>query len=97
MRLGRYSQSPDEVIKYSIDYTDWLGTGEVVSSVAYTVTPTTSPALQVTNDSVAGDGLTATFFLSGGITGRTYTVSAIADTDGGQSKEVCIYVSVQEC
>ena len=87
MRIGRYLKTPAEVKRYSIEYGDWLDTGEYVSSALMTISPTTSPALAILSQSIPVNGTSLSFFISGGLADTTYTVDVKMTTSAGQVKE----------
>lgn len=95
MRLGKFSKAPAERKRYSADYSDWLDTGETVSNVTFSVTPTTASPLAVDGSAIAGDGLTVSFFVSGGIDETDYTIIVTATTSSGQIKEDTLLFAVR--
>lgn len=100
MALGKYTKTPDERKRYTIDYTDWLDEGEAVSTVTYEVTlangdaATGSPVV-IDEDSVDGDATGAIFFASEGEDGEQYKVVATMTTSGGQVREDAILFNVK--
>ena len=95
MKLGNFIKSPIERKRYTIDYTDWLDTGETVVSAVFTVTPTTTATLQIDAYSIAVDGLSVVFFANYGDVGKVYTVEVVITTSGGQIKEDEILFTVR--
>lgn len=95
MSLGRFSKTPAERKRYSIDYSNWLDTDETVASYAFAVTPATTPEFVVDAASLSGSGTTLIFFVSGGVAAEQYTVDVQATTSGGQVKEDIILYSVK--
>jgi hypothetical protein len=87
MLLGKYYKAPDERKRYSIDYADWLDTGELVNLVTFEVTPVDVIPLVI--DGVVNDtsGRVTVFYASGGTEGRTYKAIATMESSGGQIKE----------
>lgn len=86
MRLAKFPKSPGDRKRYSIDYSQWLDAGEVLSNV---VTSTDDP------DGVYVDGIlidptgqdTVIMYVSGGSRGRSYDVSITVTTTGDQVRE----------
>ena len=88
MKLGQFVKSPVERKRYALDYTDWLDTGETVSSVSFTVSPSTGTSpLVVDSSSISTSGTEVRFFVASGDDGGNYTVTAVIQTSGGQIKE----------
>lgn len=70
--------------RYVIDYENWLDTGETVSSITFTVD--TGPAT-VTAHTIAGDGLSVAFFITGASLSYTpFSLHFEAITSAGQEK-----------
>jgi hypothetical protein len=87
MRIGKYTQDPDEKKRYTVDYDDWLDVGETLSNVTYVVTPTTAPVVVVSGSTIASDGRSVSFFVEDGADGTDYKVTVTATTSGSQIKE----------
>lgn len=96
MKLARFTKQPSERKRYAVAYSEWLDTGETISSVAFSVTPTTSPALVVDASSLSDGNKTVVLFVNGGTNSTTYTVTITITTSGGQTKEDEIVFSVRE-
>jgi hypothetical protein len=100
MQLGKYTKAPDERKRYTIGYTDWLDTSELVSTVTYEVTfangdaATGSPVV-IDEDSVDDEATGAIFFASGGDDGEQYKVVATMTTTGGQVREDSVLFNVK--
>lgn len=96
MRLGRFSKTPSERKRYAIDYSEWLDTGELVSSFVFSVSPVdaTTPFL-VDASSLSSSGTSVVFFVSGGTDGSQYTVDIKSTTSGGQIKEDTVLFAVR--
>lgn len=99
-KLAKYVKSPDEVKRYSIEYSDWLDTGENLASVAFEITPTTSPALAVQSSQiVTGDTGSLSqmrFFVAGGVAGTIYTITVTAETSGTQTKQDTVLFVIRD-
>lgn len=83
MLLQKKYKSPTDKKRYTIDYSDWLDSGETLDTVTYAVDAGTAT---VTDDSISGDGLTAIFFINGGAVGTDFNVAVQATTSVGQVK-----------
>lgn len=95
MKLGTFFKTPSERKRYSLDYTDWLDTGETVNSRAFTVTPETGDFLQIDASSIDATGKQVVFFANYGDDGVSYVVDVIITTSGGQTKEDQITFTVK--
>lgn len=93
MKLARFAKQPAERKRYTIDYSDWLDTGETISLVAFTVSPT---GLEIDAYSIAVSGTSVAFFANYGVNGTAYTVTVTITTSGGQIKEDEILFAVRE-
>lgn len=88
MKLGTFGKTPAERKRYSLDYTDWLDTGETISTRTFTVTPSTGASpLQIDASSIDASGKQLVFFANFGDNGTTYVVDVLITTSGGQTKE----------
>jgi hypothetical protein len=97
MRLGSFVKSPVERKRYTIVYSDWLDTGETVTARVFSVSPTSiSSPFVVDASSIASDGLSVVYFVSGGVDKTNYTVDVRVTTSGGQVKEDTIYYAVRD-
>jgi hypothetical protein len=96
MKLAKFVKSPAERKRYSIDYSEWLDTGELVSSIVFTVAPSTGAAPLVIDSYLIGTPATdVDFFANYGVDGVGYTVNVVMTTSGGQIKEDQILFSVK--
>lgn len=96
MYVARFQKHPDEKKKYTLDYSNWLDTGELVSSVTLTVTPSTGTPLVADGSAIDGTGTLVSFFASVGTDDVDYSVVVQATTDGGQIKVDTILFAVRE-
>jgi hypothetical protein len=91
--LSRACKGVNEVLRFGVDYQDFMAPDESVTAVTVTVSPS-GPT--VSDDGVAdGDGATgniAVAMVEGGTAGVTYKVWVAATTTGGQ--ELKRYVSL---
>src|SRR5689334_23155558 len=94
--LAKYVKQPSERKRYQISYVNWLDTGESVDSVFFTVDKTTVPPLVVDGVQNTPDGVGVQYYVSGGVDGTSYIVTAFLNTSTGpQVKEDEIYFSVR--
>lgn len=89
--LGKFTKQPVEVQDYDIDFTEYLA-GQNDAALSHTV-------LAESGLSVLSSALTAgvvKVFVSGGLDGNSYKVSATVTTAGGRVKQGDILVRVRE-
>lgn len=86
----RFKKDPDAVLDYQWDWSDWLATGDTISS--YTVTPDTG----LTLDDDSNDSTSVTAWLSGGTAGAIYNVVCNIVTTGGREDDRTIVIEVEE-
>ena len=92
MLLGTFVMQPDESLDYDLDYTDWLTTGDNVSSATVAVAPADELAatlVQINDPRVK-------VWLEGGVDGTTYKVSVTMTTADGRVKQDEFKVRVKE-
>lgn len=90
MSIPTYTKDKDSKLDYGFDWTDWLATGETISSVAWTVaTGLTEDTLKRNNT-----GTVVSTWVSGGTAGTTYTVAAKITTSDGRIDERVLKIRV---
>lgn len=94
MRLGSFIKTPAERKRYSIDYSEWLDTGETLSTVTMEVTPSTGTVPFVV-DAISSNNTVVVFFVNGGDNAKQYTIDVKATTSGGQLKEDTVLFTVR--
>ena len=95
MTLGKYTQTPTERKRYLVDFTEWLDTGETVVGFSSSSTPADATPAIIDNFVIAGNGLSVSIYVSGGILGTNYRIDTLATTSGGQVKEGTILFSIR--
>jgi len=97
MPLKKYVKATNERKRYSIDYSDWLDVGELLSGVVFSV-PTNNVTTPLVIDDIAitPDGLGVQYYVSGGVDGEQYEVLATATTSGAQIKVDDLLFTVRE-
>lgn len=99
--IATETQSPNEELRYLLDYTLDLNTGESLVSVVPTVTSQSEPTPLLVVDNVAlapavgGQVSMATFFASVGTVGVSYEVSFLATTTLGQVIESVVRINIR--
>lgn len=95
MRLGKFTKTPDEILRYKIEYSHWLDSNEYVSSIEFETVSTNAGALTLIADNIGASSTSVTFLASGGNDGETYEVSATMATTGNQIKQDVIFFTVK--
>lgn len=85
-RSGAYIEhDPDSRLDYSLDWSEWLSSGDTLSASTWTVSTITGDSAPITVESVntnSNTGIT-TAILSGGTAGNIYTVKCRITTGSG--------------
>lgn len=92
MQLGIIEKTPDEVLDYDATLTRWLASGDTVATVEATIEDSTAviDSTSVTDDRVK-------VWLSGGVAGENGTLTLLATTAQGRTKEICFRLRVRDC
>ena len=90
MILGTFIKQPSDTMDYDIDYTDWLTTGDNVSSVVITT------ETGITVDSSFINDPRVKIWLSGGTAGTTYKVTCTMTSADGRIRQDEFKVKVRE-
>lgn len=96
MLLARYVKTPIEEKRYTIEYTDWLDTGETVAGVVFSVAPVTATPLEVATSLIDAAGQVVAYWVRGGDDGAEYQITVVATTSGGQIKEDAVFFTVRD-
>ena len=83
-------KDPDAVLDYGLDWSNWLASGETISSSSWVV------ETGLTKDSSSNTTTTATVWLSGGTAGRTYRITNSIVTSTGREDDRSILIKVIE-
>lgn len=95
MKLEKYNKTEEERKRYTIDYSEWLAPGEIVTDVEFTVSPTTASPLLVDDDSINDDEDGVIFYVSGGLERTKYTVIVKMTTSLQEIKEDSIQFDIK--
>jgi len=85
-----YIKDPSAVLDYVWDWTDWLATGETISSAVFTLTT------GLTKDSQAIVAGRVTAWISGGTADYRYSVACKITTSVGRVDERTILIDVED-
>ena len=84
-----FVKDPDAVLDYAFDWSDWLATGETISS--HTITTETG----LTKDSDSESSGVVTVWLSGGTAGEDYDVACKIVTSASRTDERTMTIRVK--
>lgn len=80
---GAYiDKDPSAVLTYTLDWSEWLISGQTISTSTWTISTISGDAAPVVSVSTTNTGTTATIKLSGGSAGKIYTISNTIVTSG---------------
>ena len=73
--VATFRKDPDEVLDYQFDWSEWLQSGETISTSTWEV------ETGITKDSDTNTTTTTTIYLSSGTDGETYTITNTIETN----------------
>lgn len=94
--LGAFLKQPREELDYYVDFSDWLATGETVSTVSFEVSPVSSTNPLTVSAPFTSDNIVIGFTVRGGEDGTDYKVTMLTTTSNNQIVEREIYYTVEE-
>lgn len=95
---GAYiEKDPSAQLVYTMDWSQWLSTGEIITAVTYTLQVRANDPAPLVNESsgITADTLKTYVELSGGQAGKTYKVTAHITTDSGAEDSRYFRVKVE--
>lgn len=90
MAVKTLLKDPSAILDYTFDWSDWLRSGDTISTSSWTVT---SGMTKVTDTATT---TTATIWVSGGTAGITYTAKNTIVTAAGRTDSRSLYLKVEE-
>lgn len=90
MSVQTYLKDPDAVLDFGFKWSDWLATGETISTSTWTV------ETGITEDSTAKTDVKTSIWLSGGTAGTTYEVTNKIVTSQSRTDERTLSIRVVE-
>lgn len=82
-------KTPSDVLDYFVDYSEWLGTDTIATSVWDVPT-------DMTKVSDSHTDTVSTVFVDGGLVGITYDLVNTIETVGGRTKSAAVTVVIRE-
>lgn len=89
MSLTTWPKDPNATLDYSVDWSEWLATGESLTCSVWTRSATT-----LVEENTALTTSVATIWLSGGTVDATYTIANKIGTSGGRIDERTVSIKV---
>jgi D-hexose-6-phosphate mutarotase len=89
--MQKFNKQPADVLDYTIDLTNWMVSGDTVTSTGAVISPAGATVTVTQSDSSQPK-----VWVSGGAHGSQYKVTATIITNGGRTKEVDFKVVVTE-
>jgi hypothetical protein len=89
--LAKYTKQPVEVQDYDFDFTEYL---QYHNDLAVSHTVTADEGVEIESSTLVRGVVKA--FVSGGLTGASYKVSATITTQGGRVKQGDILIKVRD-
>lgn len=84
-RVGTYiEKDPYAVLDYSLDWTNWMPTGETIDTVTVTAETITGDSAPLAIDTTTNTDYVVTAFISGGTVGNIYNVEYKIVTDNSK-------------
>lgn len=88
--IQSFRKDPASVLDYGIDWSDWLDSGETISTSTWTV------PVGITKDSESNGDTSTLVWLSGGTAGTTYELANKIVTSDGRTVERTIEIIVEQ-
>lgn len=88
--MSIYVKDPDAVLDYGFDWSDWLATGEVITTSTWSVTT------GLTKDSDSSNDTATTIWVNGGTAGLSYTITNHIITSAGRADDRSHTIKVKD-
>ena len=96
-RVGVYiEKDPYAVLDYTLDFTNWMPSGETIQTISVTAETISGDASPLTIDSTSNTDYLATAFISAGTAGNVYNVEYRIVTDNAKQDSRNIRIKVLE-
>lgn len=76
-------KDPQATLDYSVDWSDWVSAGDVITSSIWTISTITGDTAPVEEEDTNLGSNIATVWLSGGTVDKIYTITNTITTDNG--------------
>ena len=91
-----FVKDPSAVLDYKFDWSEWLASGEVISSHTVTLDPDVATELVLDTSAITDAGESVTVWLSGGQNHRAYDVTCEIETDGNRTDQRTMLIKVRD-
>ena len=88
--MNSFIKDPDAILDYGFDWSNWLASGEEISSSEWEV-----PS-GITKDNDVSSTTATTIWLSGGTVGEEYTITNRIVTTGGRTEDRSLKIVVKD-
>jgi len=96
-QVGTYiDKDPYAVLDYTLDWTNWMPTGDTISTITVTAETISGDSAPLTIDSTTNNDYLATANISGGTAGNIYNVEYKIDTTNGLKDSRNIRIKILE-
>lgn len=96
-QVGTYiEKDPYAVLDYTLDWTNWMPSGDTISSISITAETISGDSAPLTIDSTTNNNYLATANISGGTAGNIYNVEYKIDTTNGLKDSRNIRIKILE-
>lgn len=96
-RVGVYiEKDPFAVLDYSLDWTNWMPSGETISAISVTAETISGDASPLVVDSTTNTDYIVTAYLSGGTAGNIYNIEYRITTDQTKKDSRNIRIKILE-
>ena len=96
-QVGTYiDKDPYAVLDYTLDFTNWMPTGDTISTITVTAETISGDSAPLTIDSSTNNDYLATAYISGGTSGNIYNVEYKIDTTNGLKDSRNIRIKILE-
>jgi hypothetical protein len=100
LTLKRFIKDPQEVLDYTIDWSEWLVSGDTINAVTVTtptgISTTTSGTPQTPAGPTVISGVATKIWVAGGTAGTSYNIACRVTTVGTRQGERSITIQVRD-
>lgn len=90
MGFTKFNKDPDATLDYGIDWSDWLDSGDTISSVTWVVPTGITKTAQSHTDTIS------MIWLSGGTLGQSYDIVCRITTTGGRIDDRTFTIRIKQ-
>lgn len=92
--MNVFTHDPDAKLDYSVDWSDWLATGETIASSTWV--PSDADVLQLTDDTESSGIATAWVQMSDPVSGTRYRITNRITTSNGRIDDRTIILLAED-